>query len=186
MASKILSRIELMNRKLSKVEKIEEHLDKLVNREERDIDKIEQRETKIEKRLIKVGRLEIKKGHILELIRGMAGAFLGVGLGQAVGGSVSIAQSLPWINTLGILAFILIFVGLIIYRKDKAEIEQEKRSLWSHVIRKLLLLYFISVVVQLFGLVLFNDFPGWNDVLARALIIGSYAAMSSAVAFTLI
>lgn len=116
----------------------------------------------------------------------MAGALLGVGLGQAVGGSVVATKGLPWLNTLGILAFILIFVGLIIYRKDKAEIEQENKNVLKHVLRKLTTLYIISVLVQLIGLFLFNNFPGWNEVLVKALIIGSYAAMSSAVAFTLI
>lgn len=186
MPSKLLSKISLINQKLSKVEEIEEHLDKLVKKEDQDIQNLKEKEQTVEKRIVKVGIIEIKKSHVLELIRGMAGAFLGVGLGQAVGGSISIAEHLPWVNTVGILAFILIFVGLIIYRKDKSELESQNRNPWTHLLRKLFTLYFIAIFVQLLGLILFNQFPGFNETLAKALIIGSYAAMSSAVAFTLI
>lgn len=186
MPSKILSKIELINRKLSAVEKVEEHLEKLANREDQEIKKIEEEEKKIEASLLKLGNFTIKKSHVMELFRGVAGAFLGVGLGQALGGSVNMAKVLPWSNVLGILIFILVFVGILIYKNDKDQISEAKQSVFKYISRKLLLLYFISLIVQLLGLILFNNFPGWNEVLLKALIVGSYSAMSSAVAFTLI
>lgn len=174
-----------MDRKLDKVEDIEEHLDKLVSREETEVAKITKEEAKIERSLLKIGNFTVKKSHLLELARGTAGAFLGVGIGQALGSSVTLAQKLPWLNTLGILAFILILVGILIYRNDKDQIKENSSSL-KYISKKLLTLYLIALLVEVLGLFLFNNYPGWNETLFKALIIGSYAAMSSAVAFTLI
>jgi uncharacterized membrane protein len=186
MPSKLLAKIDLLNRKLNKVEKIEEHLDKLVGKEERDVKKIEVEEKKIEKAVVRVGNINIKRSHLMELARGTAGAFLGVGLGQALANSVTLAGKLPWINILGILFFVLVLVGLLIYKNDKDQAKNHPEGVFVYIFQKLVTLYAISLVVQLLGLILFNNFPGWNEILLKALIIGSYAAMSSAAAFTLI
>lgn len=186
MTNKILSKIESLDKKLDKVEKIEEHLEGLVEKENKEVQEIIEEEHKIERALVKVGDFTIKRKHLLELARGAAGAFLGVGLGQALGDSVALAQSLPWINIIGILLFIFVLAGLLIYKNDRQQIKGTGRNASFYVFQKLWQLYLISVVVQLLGLILFNNFPGWNETLIKALIIGSYLAMSSAVAFTLI
>lgn len=186
MPDRVLTKVDELDKKLDVVEDIEKHLEKLVAKEDKEIKRVEKEESKIERALLKIGDFTIKRSHLLELARGVAGAFLGVGLGQALGGSVNLAKTLPWHNTLGILLFILIFVGILIYKHDKDQITQKKENSVVYIVRKLTMLYFISLLVQLLGLILFNNFPGFNQILGKALIIGSYSAMSSAVAFTLI
>lgn len=185
MTGRVLAKIEAINRKLNRVEKIEEHLGRLVEREDKEIKNIEKEELKIEKVLIKVGNFTIKRTHMMELARGVAGAFLGVGLGQALANSVELAGTLPWLNITGILLFILVIVGVLIYKNDKDQIKTHENPL-GYVLQKIITLYVIALIVQFLGLILFNNFPGFNETLIKALIIGSYAAMSSAAAFTLI
>lgn len=180
----ISAKLRQIDKKLDKVEQIEEHLAKIVAKEDVEVKAIEAEEHKIEKELLRIGTLTIKRSHILELARGTAGAFLGVGLGQALGNSVLLAQKLPWINIFGILFFIVIITGLLIYKNDKDVIKKENP--FRYILGKIAYLYIISLVVQLLGLILFNNFPGVNIILYKSLIIGSYTAMSSAVAFTLI
>ena len=91
MQSKILTKINILDKKLDKVERIEEHLEKLVEREDKEIEKVEKGELKIERALFRINKFTIKKSQVLELARGVAGAFLGVGLGQALVNSVKTA-----------------------------------------------------------------------------------------------
>ncbi len=180
----IADNLEDINTKLDKVEKIEEHLSRLVDKEEEQVEKMEKEEEKVDKELLTIGSLAIKRSHVLELARGAAGAFLGVGLGQALGNSVALANKLPWPNIFGILFFIILITGLLIYKNDKDVIK--KTNPLPYILGKVGYLYLIALLVQLLGLFLFNNFPGVNEILAKSLIIGSYTAMSSAVAFTLI
>ena len=177
-------KLDGINAKLGAIAKTEEHLSALVDREEKQIKAMEHEEEKIDRELLSIGSLSIKRSHVLELARGAAGAFLGVGLGQSLGNSVSLADRLPWINIFGILFFIIFITGLLIYKNDKDVIK--KKNPLTYIFGKIAYLYIISLVVQLLGLILFNNFPGVNETLYKALVIGSYTAMSSAVAFTLI
>ncbi|MGI8420435.1 MAG: hypothetical protein ACR2LN_07405 [Candidatus Levyibacteriota bacterium] len=187
MSEPIAKRLDVLDQAIEKVEKLEEHLEKIVEKEQRELELIESEEIKIEKSLVQVGGVSIKRSHLLEVARGAAGAFLGVGLGQALGGSVNLAKTLPWLNTFGILIFVLLLVSVLIYKNDKDVIAKERhKHPVFYITQKLAFLYIISLCVQLLGLILFNSFPGWNPTLIKALIIGSYSAMSSAVAFTLI
>ncbi|MCL5784031.1 MAG: hypothetical protein M1142_01590 [Patescibacteria group bacterium] len=186
MTNRVLTKINTLDKKLDVVEDIEKHLEKLVEREEEDIKKVEKEELKIERAVFQIGQFAVKKSQLLELARGVAGAFLGVGLGQALGGSVNLAKTLPWINTIGILLFIFILVGILIYKHDRDQILSAKKNSYIYIFQKLVTLYLIALIVEVWGLILFNNFPGWDSTLIKALIIGSYTAMSSAVAFTLI
>ena len=147
MSEKVLAKIAALDKKLDAVEGIEEHLEKLVAKEDREIEKVEKEELKIEKTLLKIGRFTVTRNHLMELARGVAGAFLGVGLGQALGGSVNMARILPWHNTLGILIFILVFVGILIYKHDKDQIAQRKENSLVYIFRKLTMLYLIALLV---------------------------------------
>lgn len=180
----VSEQLSKINEKLDNIEKIEEQLVKTVDKEEVEIKEMEDKEQQVERELLTIGHITIKRSHLLELARGAAGAFLGVGLGQALGNSVALANKLPWVNIIGILLFIIIVTGVLIYRNDKDAIKD--RNPLPYIAGKLTYLYIISLLVQLLGLVLFNNFPGWDMILAKSLIIGSYTAMSSAVAFTLI
>lgn len=184
------SQLNEISTKLDTLESVEAKLERLLDKEEGQVQKIEKKEEDIEKEeeaiersLLKIGNFTIKRSHIMELSRGVAGAFVGVGLGQALGGSVSLAQKLPFINAIGILVFVLVMVSILIYKYDKPYI---KGNVAKYIIGKITFLYLIAVTVQLLGLALFNDFPGWNHILVEALIVGSYPAMSAAVAFTLV
>ncbi|HET9850178.1 MAG TPA: hypothetical protein VFP35_00930 [Candidatus Saccharimonadales bacterium] len=156
------------------------------SQEDKEIEEIEKEEKEIERTLFKLGDFTIKRSHLLELTRGTAGAFLGVGLGQALGGSLKLAKNLPWENVIGILIFIFILVGLLIYKNDKSFIKGNRAEPVEYVLKKITVLYSISLCVEVLGLVLFNDFPGWNTLLVKALLVGSYPAMSSAAAFSII
>lgn len=183
----IAGKLDILNKTVEKIEKLERHVEGTLDKEQKELEIIENEEAKIEKSLFQIGTISIKRSHLLELARGAAGAFLGVGLGQALGGSVNMAKTLPWPNTIGILLFIFLIVSVLIYKNDKDILLKKNASQKAfYISQKLLFLYIISLFVQFLGLILFNSFPGWSPVLIKALIIGSYSAMSSAVAFTLI
>ncbi len=177
-------KLKSIDEKLEAVERIEKNLTRIVDKEEAEVEKIEHEEEDIERDILRMGTLSIKRSHVLELARGTAGAFLGVGLGQALGTSVMLASRLPWINIFGILFFIILITGLLIYKNDKDVIK--KANPFRYILGKISYLYAISLVVQLIGLFLFNTFPGFGEILYKTLIVGSYTAMSSAVAFTLV
>jgi len=177
-----LNRIEA---RLTSLNTIEEKLEDVVKKEDKEIQEIEKEEKQIERTLLKLGDFTIKRSHLLELARGTAGAFLGVGLGQALGGSVTLAQKLPWPNVFGILLFIFLLVGLLIYKNDKAFMVGARIKPLGYISSKIMALYAISLAVELVGLILFNNFPGWNILLVKALLVGSYPAMSSAAAFSI-
>lgn len=180
----IAAKLDSIDAKLAVIESAEEHLAKIVTKEEKEVKKIKGEEEKIDRELLSIGSLTIKRSHVLELARGAAGAFLGVGLGQALGNSVALANRLPWMNIFGILFFVIVITGLLIYKNDKDIIK--RANPFSYVLGKISYLYIIALAVQLLGLILFNNYPGINEILAKSLVIGSYTAMSSAVAFTLI
>lgn len=152
---------------------------KIESREE----KIQIEQQKIEKVLFRIWNLEFKRKHMLELIKGMAGAFLGVGLGQSLLNKEELAQRLPWWNTIGILIFIVGISWILIYKNERQYVEKEGyRVVW----RKLMFLYFIALFIELVALWLFASLPMETATLIKVLIIGSYSAMAGAVSFSLI
>jgi hypothetical protein len=185
MTTKTERQLNRMEDKLKALESIEEKLEDVVKKEDKEIAEIQKEEHQIERTLVKLGDFTIKRSHLLELARGTAGAFLGVGLGQALGGSVELAQKLPWPNVFGILLFIFLLVGLLIYKNDQAFIKGARIKPLGYISSKIISLYAICLVVELIGLILFNNFPGWDILLAKALLVGSFPAMSSAAAFSI-
>lgn len=186
MKNRVLAKINSIDQKLTRLDRIEDQIEKVVEKEEVELKKVEGEEARIEQSLVKLGNFTIKRSHFLEITRGTAGAFLGVGLGQALGLSVKLAPRLAWINILGILFFVFVVVGALIYRNDKEFIASSKDRTFTYILKKVSLLYSISLVVVFISLILFGDFPGWNSTLVKALLIGSYPSMSSAAAFTLL
>lgn len=184
---------ETINKKLNRIENkletlgdIETDVDKLVAREDKELQKIEKEEAAIERNLLKIGSFTVKRSRVLELARGVAGAFLGVGLGQALGISVTLAKKIAWPNAIGLLFFIFLLAGVLIYKNDKTLIAGSQKHPVRYVADRIGVLYGISILVELIGLVLFNNFPGWNSLLVKALVVGSFPAMSSAAAFSII
>lgn len=181
--NKKLNRIET---KLESLSSIETDIDEIVHRENKEIKKIEKEEESIERSLLKIGNFTLKRSKVLELARGTAGAFLGVGLGEALGGSVVLAEKIPWLNAIGLLIFILLLASLLVYKNDKTLMQGSQKHPLRYIGDKILVLYTISLCVELVGLILFNNFPGWNGVLVKALVVGSFPAMSSAAAFSIL
>lgn len=186
MVNKIETKLNTIDKKLDALEGIEEKLESVVKQEDKEIEEIEKEEVDIERTLVKLGNFTIKRSHVLELARGTAGAFLGVGLGQALGVSLTLANKLHWINIVGILFFVFMLVSLLIYKNDKSFIEGSQQHAFAYITKKIAALYLIAFSVEFIGLLLFNNFPGWNSVLVKALFVGSFPAMSSAAAFSII
>lgn len=184
---------ESVNKKLTHIEhqleslnRIEAGLENVVKKENKEIAEIEKEEMLIERNLLKIGNFTLKRSHLLELARGTAGAFLGVGVGQALGISVTLAKKIPWPNALGLLIFIVLLVGILIYKNDKAAMAGTRKHPMRYISERILQLYAISWAVELIGLILFNNFPGWNGLLVKTLVVGSFPAMSSAAAFSIL
>lgn len=84
------------------------------------------------------------------------------------------------------LFFIVLLVGVLIYKNDKAIMAGTRKHPLHYIGERIMLLYAISWTVELIGLILFNNFPGWNGLLVKTLVVGSFPAMSSAAAFSII
>ena len=145
--------------------------------------KIEGEQQKIEKEIFSLGKFTFKREHFLELIRGTAGAFLGVGLGMNLLNTKNLASNLPWVNVFGILIFILTISSLLIYKSEKDFVKKEGKKV---IFKKLVFLYFVALVVELVALWLFGGLPSSGLILVKMLIIGSYSAMAGAVSFSII
>ncbi len=172
----ILTKLNSLEKELKKTERTEHKIEK----EEVNIEKQEQ---KIENVLFTIGNFTFKRKHFLELIRGTAGAFLGVGLGRNILNLNELAGKLPWWNIIGILVFVLGISALLLYKSEKDYIKKEGMQV---VWKKLLLLYFISLIVEFIALWLFGSLPPSPELLIKTLVIGSYAAMGGAVTFTIV
>ena len=177
-------------RKVSKVEqelleirKNEEKLLKQEQRIEQKENKILAEEEKIEKVLFRIGSFEFRRKHLLEFIKGVAGAFLGVGLGRSILNLDTLVEKLAWWNILGILIFIIGISWLLIYKNEKQYVQKQGLAL---IWKKLVFLYIISLLIEFTALWLFASLPPDIATLIKVLVIGSYAAMAGAVSFSLI
>ncbi len=184
------NKIDLVLQKVSRIEKKLSFLGKVeakIEREEQEVLKkqteIKQKEERIERDLFTLGKFTFKRKHLLEVIRGTAGAFLGVGLGRNILNLDALANNLSWWNILGLLTFILLISALLIYKNEQDFIKKKGKEI---VFRKLIMLYVISLVVEFIALWLFGALSPELAILIKTLIIGSYAAMAGAVSFTLL
>jgi uncharacterized membrane protein len=166
-----------------KIDIAEQKLKDLVKKEEKEIAKIEEEEKKIEKVLLNIGKFTIKRTHLLELARSVAGAFLGVGVGMGLRWVPDVAEPLSWLNVLGILGFVLFVSGVLIYKQEK---EKVKKSGMLFVVKKMLFIYSLCIAVEFIALALFNVIPTNPVNIVKTLIVGSYTAMAGAITFTLI
>lgn len=171
-----------IEKEMKSLKKIEKKVDQEEKESLEKQKQIETEEKRIESSLFQIGKFTFKRKHMLELIRGTAGAFLGVGLGKSLLYYEGLANELPWANVLGILAFIIIVSGLLIY---KTEHDFIKKNGMKVVYRKLITLYLISVVIEVLALWLFGSLNGSSEILIKHIILGSYTAMAGAVTFTI-
>src|SRR3989344_8851433 len=172
-----------IHEELEEIERNEARMLKEEKKIEKRESKILAEEQKIEKDLFKIGNFEFKKKHLLELIKGIAGAFLGVGLGRSILNLESLTEKLQWWNIIGILIFIIGISSLLIYKNEKQYVQKQGlKVIW----KKLVFLYVISLIIEFIALWLFASLPPDFATLVKVLVIGSYAAMAGAVNFSLI
>lgn len=176
-------RVSKVEQELREIKRTEEKLLKQEKRIEQKENKILAEEQKIENVLFRIGRFEFKRKHLLELIKGVAGAFLGVGLGRSILNLDALAEKLQWWNVIGILIFIIGISWLLIYKNEKQYVQKHGLAV---VWKKLVFLYVISLIIEFIALWLFASLPADAGTLIKVLIIGSYAAMAGAVSFSLI
>jgi hypothetical protein len=172
----ILVRLERIENKLEKAEKTEEKIEK---KEEQ----IKQEEERMERVITQIGNFTFRRRHLLEGIRGTAGAFLGAGLGRGLLNMEQLASSLPWWKVVGLLVFILCLCTLLLYKSLRKDVEKKG---WNIIWTRLFSLYLISLVVEFFALWLFGGMPSTTENLIKILIIGSYSAMAGAVSLLVI
>ena len=181
--SELIRRLSRIEQKVDTIKTGEKTLEK----EEKNVEKTEQaiqkEQQKMERTLFQLGKFTFKRKHVMELIRGTAGAFFGVGIGKNLLNLQDLSAKLPWWNVLGILLFVLLVSSLLIYKNEKDFIR--KRGYFI-VFRKLILLYLIAMVVELISLWLFKALPPEIAVIIKMLIIGSFAAMGGAVTFSIV
>lgn len=179
---KLESKIDSIQNKINKIEKEEKRIENEEKSVISKINKLTKEEENIEKTLLKFAGVNVKKRHLYELLRASAGAFLGVGLGRGLLGLDNLARTLPWINVIGILVFILILSALLIYKNER---ENVKKVGWGIVGQRLIFIYVIALLIEFLSLLLFKIQFDDVSVLMKIIIVGSYTAMASAVSFSL-
>jgi len=180
--SRIERRLDSIDRKISKIQKEEKNIESGENKIGNKIKGLAKGEKNLERTIVKLGKVELKRSHIFELIRASAGAFLGVGIGRGLIGLDSVAVNLHWGNVLGILIFILGISALLIYKDGQAEIKSKGKAI---LIQRLFFIYLVSITIELVSLILFNVQYDSLQTLLKIIIVGSYTAMASAITFSL-
>jgi hypothetical protein len=175
-------RLASIDKRIKNIEKGERQIEREEKRVESKINDISREEKNIEKTIIRLGILNVKKRHLIELTRASAGAFLGVGIGRGLIGLDNVAKGLAWINVIGILFFILFISSLLIYKDSRENIKQRGKIV---LIQRLFFIYIISVAIEFISLLLFNVQYDSTETLFKIIIVGSYTAMASAITFSL-
>ncbi len=190
MSSMLEKKLDLVRQDISEVKKLQQKIllrEKSIEKKESTIsskeDEIRKHEEKIEKALFSIAGFTMRRRHLLELIRGVAGSFLGVGLGRNLLNMEVLAASLGWFNIIGLLFFILTISGLLIYKNERKTVSVKGLKV---VFSKLAFLYLCAIVVEFLALWLFNALPADPVLMVKVLVIGSFAAMAGAVSFSLI
>lgn len=182
MVKKKRSSLNSINKRLDKIEREEKIIEKEEKIVEKKLDDIKKEENNLERVLLKIGKVNFRKKHFLELIRASAGAFLGVALGRGLLGLDSLAKGLPWINVFGILIFIFLLSGLLLYKTERDKI---KLSGLKIIVPRLFFIYAVSLIIEILSIFLFNVPHDSLETLAKMVIVGSYAAMASAITFSI-
>jgi len=171
-----------------KIEREEAKLAKEVKAIKKAEENIEKREIEIEKLekevLFKIGSLKVRKKHIFDNTKIVAGALLGTGLGRAIESSRGFAETLPLTNILAIVGISLILAALLTFKTEKKEILSSKTPM-KYILGRVAHIYLVAIlVVALSSLLFVTEFP--EPVLfLKVLLISSFSAVSGAITFSL-
>lgn len=179
---KISREVDAVEGEVQDVEKNIEKVEQDIDRIEKDIDQIGENVSKMEENLLTIGRFTVGREHFMEMARGAAGAFLGVGIGMGIRWIPGVAESLEWINVISILIFILAVGALLVYKYEKEWVEKHGGIF---VVKRILFLFVISMGIEAAALLLFNMMPVGIEAMVKTLIVGSYPAMAGAITFTI-
>ncbi len=175
-------KLDLINQRLGKIEKDEKRIEEEEKVVEKKMDVLLHEEESLERVILKLGRFNIRKKHFLELVRASAGAFLGVALGRGLIGLDGLAKNLSWPNVIGILFFIFLVSGLLLYKNEKDKIKLKGIRV---LLPRLFFIYLVSLFIEVISIFLFNVAYDSFGTLAKMIIVGSYAAMASAITFSI-
>lgn len=176
------ARLDAIEHSIRKIAREETRIEKEEKTVEKKIDAVAKEEQHIEHIVLKFWNIDIRKRHLLELLRASAGAFLGVGIGRGLIGLDSVARGLDWLNILGILFFVLGISALLIYKDQR---ERVKKEGYGVLFQRLFFIYTVSVIIEFVSLILFKVPYESAEGLLKILIVGSYTAMASAITFSL-
>lgn len=178
----VVRRLDLIDARMKRIEREEKVIEKEEKVVEKKLNRIEKEEENIEKVILRIGKVGVRKRHLLELIRASAGAFLGVGIGRGLIGLDGVAKNLSWLNIIAILFFILGISFLLIYKDEKGSPKSGGKLV---LFQRLFFIYAVSVIIELISIFLFNVSFDSSQTLAKIIIVGSYTAMASAITFSL-
>jgi uncharacterized membrane protein len=181
-----ISREEKLLRKVERDEKRLERHEKKIERDEKNIQKLEKKIIKDEEKIIfELKKLTVKKKHIMDLIKIVAGALLGTSFGAGLIGKADLALALPWINVIGIFLLAFVIASLLVYKAERKNVAKG-RSVFSYVLKRVAYIWIVAVIISSLASILFMTESLETAVLIKSLLIGSYPAVAGAIGFSFI
>ena len=84
-----------------------------------------EKEDEIKEALVKIAIFTFRRERVLEVARGLAGAFLGVAIGFGLMANTGLIAGLSWFSAIGILAFVIAISAVLVYKNKKEWVEKE-------------------------------------------------------------
>ena len=182
----LLEDIRAEQRKIVREERKLQKMGSKIFEEERKIVHIEHRILEEEQELLaKIGKIKVKKTHILDFFKVVGGALVGTSFGSQFLNATELAGILPWMNVVGILILSLAIGGALIYKSDQKHIKKMK-SPGRYIVLRLLYIWLIATGVGGLSVFLFLTEPVSSVALLKSMLVGSYPALAGAIGFNFI
>lgn len=177
--------------KLTKLEKKIEVEERAVLKEEKKILAAEKRihkDTQIimkqEKEvLFMIGRFKVLRSHMFDIIKIIAGALIGSGIGTMVIGRLALAESLPWLNIVAMIVIVLCVGGLLVYKAEREKISHMNHPA-EYIVFRVLYIWLIATLISGITALLFVIDPISTSVGAKLVLLSSFPAVSGAIGFS--
>ena len=185
-SKKKISREERLLRKVERDEKRLEKHEKKIEKEEKNIQKLEKKIIKDEEKILfELKKLTVKKKHLMDLIKIVAGALLGTSFGAGLIGKADLAMKLPWINVVGIFLLAFLIAALLVYKAERKNVAKGK-SVFGYVITRVIYIWVVATIISSLASILFMTESLEAAILIKSLLIGSYPAVAGAIGFSFI